>query len=188
MPRKPIDYSKSVFYKIVCKDLTIKDLYVGSTTNFKTRKSQHKSSCNTNEDKHYNIKVYTFIRDNKGWDNWDMIMIHRQSCNDELESRKIERGFMETLNATLNSNVPGRSLKEYMDLTKDRRIARLEIYKNNNVEKISEKKKEWYQANKNMVKERINLNYHTNKDAINKKRRELYRNKKNQKLLSNIDI
>ena len=42
MPRKPIDYSNTHFYKIVCKDLGIKELYVGHTTNFKNRKLDHK--------------------------------------------------------------------------------------------------------------------------------------------------
>jgi hypothetical protein len=39
MPRLPIDYSKSIIYKIVCKDLDVKDCYVGSTTNFTNRKN-----------------------------------------------------------------------------------------------------------------------------------------------------
>lgn len=34
MTRKPIDYSKGKIYKIVCKDLDIIDIYVGSTTDF----------------------------------------------------------------------------------------------------------------------------------------------------------
>ena len=32
MPRKVVDYSKTVIYKIVCKDLNITELYVGHTT------------------------------------------------------------------------------------------------------------------------------------------------------------
>jgi len=32
MPRTPVDYSKTIIYKIVCKDLSIVDLYVGHTT------------------------------------------------------------------------------------------------------------------------------------------------------------
>ena len=42
MPRIKIDYSNTMFYKIVCKDLDIKDFYVGHTTDFKTRKNCHK--------------------------------------------------------------------------------------------------------------------------------------------------
>ena len=34
MPRKEIDYSKTVIYKIVCNDLNVKDVYVGHTTDF----------------------------------------------------------------------------------------------------------------------------------------------------------
>ena len=41
MPRKEIDYSNTHFYKIVCKDLNIKDCYVGHTTNFKNKKYEH---------------------------------------------------------------------------------------------------------------------------------------------------
>ena len=40
MPRKELNYDKTYFYKIVCKDLNIKDCYVGHTLNFKTE-SQH---------------------------------------------------------------------------------------------------------------------------------------------------
>ena len=45
MPRKPIDYSKTISYKIVCNDLSITDCYVGHTTDFTKRKSHHKSDC-----------------------------------------------------------------------------------------------------------------------------------------------
>ena len=34
MPKTPIDYTKTVIYKIVCLDLDIKDSCVGSTTSF----------------------------------------------------------------------------------------------------------------------------------------------------------
>jgi hypothetical protein len=64
-----------MFYKLVCKDITITDLYVGTTTDFKSRKNPHKSDCNNGKGENYNLKVYTFIRDNGGWENWDMVMI-----------------------------------------------------------------------------------------------------------------
>ena len=46
MPKKEIDYSKTIIYKIVCNDLNIKDCYIGSTTSFTKRKNRHKSNCN----------------------------------------------------------------------------------------------------------------------------------------------
>jgi len=41
-----VNYEKSTIYKIVCKDVNIKDCYVGSTTNFNRRKQEHKYNCN----------------------------------------------------------------------------------------------------------------------------------------------
>ena len=39
MPRQKRDYSSTHFYKIVCKDLDIRDFYIGHTTDFTTRKT-----------------------------------------------------------------------------------------------------------------------------------------------------
>ena len=51
MPSKPIDYGNTHFYKIVCKDVSIKECYVGHTTDFTKRKSQHKHLCYGENDK-----------------------------------------------------------------------------------------------------------------------------------------
>lgn len=82
MPKKEIDYSKTVMYKIVCKDLSVKDCYVGSTTGFTIRKTQHKWSSKNNKKM---LKVYICIRDNGMWDNWEMILIEKYPCADKLD-------------------------------------------------------------------------------------------------------
>ena len=69
MPKTPIDYSKTIIYKIVCKDLSVKDLYVGHTTDFIRRKYKHISVCCNPEDKNYSSKLYECIRKNGRWDN-----------------------------------------------------------------------------------------------------------------------
>ena len=63
MPKKNIDYSKTIIYKIVCKDINIKDCYVGSTTDFIRRKNRHKlnSKRNNSESELY---VHDVIRNN----------------------------------------------------------------------------------------------------------------------------
>ena len=66
MPHKQVDYSKTIIYKIVCNDLNIKDCYVGHTTDFRTRKSTHKSHCNNPNDKKHHINLYQFIWNNGG--------------------------------------------------------------------------------------------------------------------------
>ena len=69
MPKTAIDYSKTVMYKIVCRDPNIKEIYVGHTVNFIKRKSRHHGSCNCESDKAYNLKIYQCIRANGGWNN-----------------------------------------------------------------------------------------------------------------------
>ena len=47
MPRLPIDYSRTIIYKLVHKDdLDDVNIYVGHTTDFTKRKNRHKVSCN----------------------------------------------------------------------------------------------------------------------------------------------
>ena len=73
MPKTNRDYSKIVIYKIVCNDLNITDCYVGHTTEFTKRKWSHKGDCNNDKSKSYNSLIYTFIRNNGGWNNWTML-------------------------------------------------------------------------------------------------------------------
>jgi len=113
MPKTIIDYSKTIIYRIVCRDLTIKDCYVGHTTNFIKRKQQHKNVCNNPNSKHFNCYVYKFIRNNGGWENWDIILIDTFNCNDLNEACKKEREHIELYNATLNSIMLSRKIKEY---------------------------------------------------------------------------
>lgn len=113
MPKQPINYQKSIIYKIVCKDLNINDCYIGSTTNFIKRRCQHKSSCKNKNDNAYNRKVYKFIRENGDWQNWDMIPIEDYKCDNKLQLLKQERMYIEQLKPTLNNEIPTRTLKEY---------------------------------------------------------------------------
>ena len=68
-------YSKTWLYKIVCKDETIKDCYVGHTINFAKRKNNHKHHCNNPDSKEYDKQAYRFIRQHGGFDNWTILII-----------------------------------------------------------------------------------------------------------------
>lgn len=119
MPKTPIDYSKTSFYKIVCNDLTITDVYVGHTTDFTKRKSSHKFSCNNPEKKEYDYKLYTFIRENGGWDNFSMIQIEEKSVENSKEATKYERELYELLNAKLNTIKPFITTEERKEYNKE---------------------------------------------------------------------
>ena len=165
MPQKGVNYEKTHFYKIICKDLSIANCYVGHTTNFKARKHQHKSNCYNTNAKHYNLFVYEFIRENGGWENWDMVEITTEQCLDGLEAKRKEREHIEALNATLNIiKRPHVSNEEKREL--------YQAYYDTHREEISEQKKGYY---KETVEERLaykNNYYSENKDTILERKRE----------------
>ncbi len=74
-----------VFYKICSDDCD--ETYVGSTANFKSRKTEHKRSCNNENRKSYNFKIYQAIRANGGWDNFKMIQIGTKDNITKLKDR-----------------------------------------------------------------------------------------------------
>ena len=130
MPKNNIDYSKTIIYKIVCKDINIKDCYIGSTTNFTNRKQQHKNHSQSNIKSH--LKVYVFINQNGGWENWEMIEIEKYNAIDHNDALKRERYFLEELKATLNKIIPSRTKEEYS-----------KEYNKVNEEKLKEYRKEY---------------------------------------------
>jgi hypothetical protein len=102
MPKNIIDYSNTIIYKIYCKDNAVTDFYIGHTTNFIKRKYQHKVLCCSNK----KIKMYDVIRNNGGWDNWNMTEIARYNCQDSTEARIREQEHYDLLKPTLNTLNP----------------------------------------------------------------------------------
>jgi predicted GIY-YIG superfamily endonuclease len=58
MPKENIDYSNTIIYKIYCNDDSIRDIYVGHTTDLIKRRSMHKYTCNNENVKQHNLKIY----------------------------------------------------------------------------------------------------------------------------------
>ena len=113
-------YNNGLIYKIVCKDPSIKEIYVGSCCNFTRRKCEHKSICNNPNTKAYNHYKYQFIRDNGGWNNWDMIEIKKYPCETKRELELEERNNLELLGGSLNKSIPTRSQPEYQQTNKEK--------------------------------------------------------------------
>jgi len=159
MPRKEIDYSKTVIYKIVCRDVNVKDLYVGATTEFTKRKYAHKQHCTNPKSQKHDFYVYKFIRDNGGWENWDMIEICKYAnCKDANEQAKRERHFIEGLKATLNKLIPSRTnqefCKQYYEKHKDTIKDHVRKYREENTDKIKLRKKEYAIKYKEAISEK----------------------------------
>ena len=169
MPLNAIKYENTIIYKIVCNDLNIKDVYVGHTTDFRSRKNQHKCAITNSNNKKYNNKLYNTIRENKGWDNYSMIEIEKFPCNDRNEATKRERFWYEELNAKLNMINPNRSNKEWNKINYAIKSQEKE-YK----QKMCEKAKLYALKNKELVKEKRAKYHMRNQVKLNAKSKEYY--------------
>jgi hypothetical protein len=134
MPKKAIDYSKSCIYKICCKDPDITDIYIGSTTELTKRRYKHKQSCVSPKQVHHNLTVYKYIRDNGGWDNWEVVKIENYKCNCREDLFKRERELFEILKPTLNKNRPIIFVEEKKKYDKE--------YRQANKDEINKRKRE----------------------------------------------
>ena len=183
------DYSNNIIYKISCKDSLITDIYVGHSTNLSLRKNGHKSSCTNINNKDYNLHVYKFIRNNGGWENWEINELEKFPCENIIEATKRERYWMELLNASLNIVVPSRTKEEWNNENKEimkdynkqyREINKIKLAENKklnyleNKEIVSENHKKFYQENKEEILSHQKIYYNQNKEQINEKQK-IYR-------------
>ncbi len=168
------DYSQTIIYKLCCKDPLITDIYIGHTKNFKQRKNTHKTSCCNVNDKKYNQYVYKFIRENGGWENWNMIQIKEHNCKNKREAESTEQYWIEQLGASLNTNKPYALCKE------DEKIYK-KIWYEEKKDYILEKAKQTYEENKDKKLEYQKQYAEENKDKI-KSYQDEYREKNKEKL------
>ena len=138
MSQLPMNYNNSVIYKICCNDVAITDIYVGSTTSFQKRKSQHKCACNNENNRNHKYYVYDFIRGRDGWDNWSMIVEEDFPCDSKNQLHTRERYHVENLHATLNKYIPTRTHQEWYE---------------DNAEHIKEYQKDYYKDNTEHIKQ-----------------------------------
>jgi|SaaInlV_125m_DNA_1040241.scaffolds.fasta_scaffold42148_2 hypothetical protein len=201
MPRKPTDYSRCVMYQIKCNDPEIDHVYVGHTTDFTKRKSQHK-----NDSKSSQRKLYQTIRANGGWENFKMLQLESFPCNNKREAEAREDALMTELKANMNQKRAQRSSaqwnidhrehvrqrkkkyrqanierlneqqKQYQEANKEHQ----KQYREANKEKIAEKQKQYREANKEKITEKHKQRYEANKEQLNERRRARYHANKEQ--------
>jgi hypothetical protein len=155
MPKTAIDYSKTIIYKICCDGAD--EIYVGSTTDFRKRKNQHKFGCYNEDKKAYNLKIYQTIRANGGWDNWRMVEIEVFPCNSSVESRIREEFWRNELEAKLNM------VKAYVSEEKDEYNKK---YRQEHKEEISKKRQKYHQKNEKEINEKSKKYYQKNKEEV----------------------
>ena len=119
MSESEIDYSNTIIYKITCKNPDITDKYVGHTIDFSKRKYAHMNNTNSERSPCYNLKLYKFIRDNGGWDNWKMDIVNFYNCANLREAKTKEQEHYVELKATLNSIKPMKAKEKITKICKD---------------------------------------------------------------------
>jgi hypothetical protein len=92
-------------YRLICVDEKITDFYIGSSFNCANRYKSHKKPCNNVNNKGYNSKLYIFIRNNGGFDNWVIDNIAEIQVENKRELEMVEQQFIELLNPSLNMRV-----------------------------------------------------------------------------------
>ena len=175
-----VSYTNACIYKIVCKDSSISDCYVGSTTHFRNRLTHHKRDCNNENSKNYHFYLYQFIRENQGFDNWEMVWIENFECSNKLELHKREREVFDLLKPTLNTIRPYRTLEE---AKQEKAINNYNRYRRDKP-RIKSHQKKYYERNKEAIKqknrEKYKIYYANNKVTILAKAKTAYNKRKEQ--------
>jgi len=104
--------------------------YIGHTKNLERRLADHKCCAKTK-----NSKIYKTMREVGG--EWKMEVLECHECNKKY-AKKIERYYIELM-GDLNKEVPGRTLEEWKEDNRERRLENDKIWYKNNPEKVKAK-------------------------------------------------
>ena len=167
-------------YKLVCKDINVKECYVGSTGNTRIRKAHHKSDCNNVNGKNFNFRVYQYIRENDGFQNWELIVLETVQYNQKYELKARERHHMEALGATLNTQTPNRNkaewyldnaeqLKQQQKQYRENNPEQIKNYREIKAEHIKQQNKQYYQNNAEHIHQRHKEYHQDNKEQLKQK-------------------
>ena len=154
------NYSKSIIYKLECRDPKVTEIYVGATTDFFRRKSEHKMRC-INKDGNFELNEpkYCFMRLNGGWDNWQMLQIIEVNARNKRHLNQIEAKYIRDLKAELNYKIPqdieeGLDMKEWNKEYRAKNSEKIKEYYAKNSEKITKRKKEYNAKNSEKITKR----------------------------------
>ena len=143
-------------YKLADKAGEFEEIYVGSTSNLRQRKCQHKEGCNNPNSRCHMFYVYQFIRDNGTFGNWDLYELEEVRYNDKKELLKKEREWIEHLKPKLNKQVPTRTGKEWREANKETINAKYKQHYEEHKDTIRAKQKQYREANKETINAKQN--------------------------------
>jgi hypothetical protein len=164
----------------------------------------------TKTHKIYDCKLYTFIRDSGGYENWEMQVIKLYKCETNRELLIEEQKYIDELKPSLNTTKSyiteeeqeKRNKKWYQDNREElnkksrewhqenrkKQNAKAKIYRQDNKEKMKELNTKWYEENKEIQKEKNKINIECECGSVIRKciKAKHNRTKKHQAYLNNL--
>jgi hypothetical protein len=164
-------YKRGKIYTIRCRDDN-SSIYVGSTIDkLAKRMARHR--------KDKKCSLYQIVDDD--WDNWYIELYEDYPCDNKEQLRKREGEVIREI-ATINSNIAGRSRKDYYEEFRDERLEKDKQRYQNNRDKILEHNKQYYQENRDMLIEYQKQYRQNNRDNILEKKKQYYENNRDELL------
>tara|TARA_Y100000389_G_scaffold109340_1_gene106405 strand:+ start:9326 stop:10384 length:1059 start_codon:yes stop_codon:yes gene_type:complete len=91
------DYSKSVIYKLVCKNSNVIEFYIGSAKIFIRRMSQHSRATRKKDHKR---PLYKFIKKHGGFYNWEFVILEHYPCENRTQLTLKEQEYINLYNTS----------------------------------------------------------------------------------------
>ena len=159
-----VNFNNGVIYKIVYNNIIH---YIGSSTNFKRRKTGHKNNCNDINNDHYTIPLYVFMRNNKWigeWGIWTIEIVEYYPCKTKIELETRERYFIDECNPILNVKKPLQTSKEYNVINKEKIQKQRAVFHKKNSERLNANSTAYYQENKESMNATSRTYYANNRE------------------------
>jgi len=154
MPRINKDQivASGIIYKLHhrSKDLG-NDFYIGSTASEKDRRWKHKNACTDPKATGYNYKVYQFIREHDGFDDWELEPIQKYFNVTIRQLERYEQEYRDKLKPNLNSHKSGSNYSHLFQIDPKEYT---KIYKLDNRDEILEYNKQYRQENRDELNEK----------------------------------
>jgi len=146
------DFSNCYIYHIKSMDGVIH--YVGSTSNMNSRKSCHRYNCSHENHKFYNIDIYKYIRNNGGFDNFEIVPIRKleniSNKNDLLIAERLEMEKYSDLKNMRGSYQTKEERIEYLNKWKRDHPECQRKYREANRAKVNEYQRKYRQQKKQL--------------------------------------
>lgn len=162
-------------YQLVCKDENVKGAFV-EYTSMKVQNAMkiHKLVYHNRDHKSYDNPLYKQIRANGGWENWHYLILEICPFIDKEHVLTKKREWIQNTSNAMNERKPITSYEQDTinhKKNKDDRRDRSVIYRKDNTDLNSEKRKPSYVVDRATLKERSKVYRNDHKENIKAQRR-----------------